>query len=147
MYEGMWVLKVKVISRPWGRSCTYKNSNQIFSGSTLLVWTKFFMNALQVLYVLCFTRPRYQVSDYRTTGPLVFFYMHISLPKTLEIRPYGRWGGDKMVNTDENSYDMNVWHKQRGFRMMLVWRYVKVSVLVKFSQNTSVLTLIIISSL
>ena len=26
----------------------------------------------QVLYVLCFTRPRYQVSVYRTTGPLVF---------------------------------------------------------------------------
>ena len=27
----------------------------------------------QVLYVLCFTRPRYQVSVYRTIGPLVFF--------------------------------------------------------------------------
>ena len=26
----------------------------------------------QVLYVLCFTRPRYQVSFYRTIGPLVF---------------------------------------------------------------------------
>ena len=26
----------------------------------------------QVLYVLCFTRPRYQVSVYRTIGPLVF---------------------------------------------------------------------------
>ena len=26
----------------------------------------------QVLYVLCFTRPRYQVSIYRTIGPLVF---------------------------------------------------------------------------
>ena len=25
----------------------------------------------QVLYVLCFTRPRYQVSVYMTTGPLV----------------------------------------------------------------------------
>ena len=30
-----------------------------------------FMKAFQVLYVLCFTRPRYQVSVYRTTGPLV----------------------------------------------------------------------------
>ena len=40
----MWVLKVKVISLPY-----------IF----------------QVLYVLCFTRPRYQVSIYRTIGPLV----------------------------------------------------------------------------
>ena len=27
----------------------------------------------QVLYVLCFTRPRYQVSIYRTVGPLVLF--------------------------------------------------------------------------
>ena len=26
---------------------------------------------LQVLYVLCFSRPRYQVSVYRTIGPLV----------------------------------------------------------------------------
>ena len=26
----------------------------------------------QVLYVLCFTRPRYQVSVYRTNGPLVY---------------------------------------------------------------------------
>ena len=40
----MWVLKVKVISLPY-----------IF----------------RVLYVLCFTRPRYQVSVYRTIGPLV----------------------------------------------------------------------------
>ena len=44
VYEGMWVLKVKAISLPY-----------IF----------------QVLYVLCFTRPRYQVSVYRTIGPLV----------------------------------------------------------------------------
>ena len=28
-------------------------------------------NFFQVLYVLCFTRPRYQVSLYRTIGPLV----------------------------------------------------------------------------
>ena len=28
----------------------------------------------QVLYVLCFTRPRYQVSVYRTIGPLVNCY-------------------------------------------------------------------------
>ena len=26
----------------------------------------------QVLYVLCFSRPRYQVSVYRTIGPLVY---------------------------------------------------------------------------
>ena len=49
----MWVLKVKVISLPY-----------IF----------------QVLCVLCFTRPRYQVSVYRTIGPLVllpFAYVNI----------------------------------------------------------------------
>ena len=46
----MRVLKVKVISLPY-----------IF----------------QVLYVLCFTRSRYQVSVYRTNGPLVYlFYRH-----------------------------------------------------------------------
>ena len=28
----------------------------------------------QVMYVLCFTRPRYQVSVYRTIGPLVFLF-------------------------------------------------------------------------
>ena len=31
------------------------------------------MKAFQVLYALCFTRPRYQVSVYRTTGPLVSY--------------------------------------------------------------------------
>ena len=41
----------------------------------------------QVLYVLCFTRPRYQVSVYRTTGPLIVIFdwnhvlalIHVSL--------------------------------------------------------------------
>ena len=45
----MCVLKVKVISLPY-----------IF----------------QVLYVLCFTGPRYQVSIYRTIGHLVNIYGH-----------------------------------------------------------------------
>ena len=34
----------------------------------------------QIMYVLCFTRPRYQVSVYRTIGPLVLkdvFLFHI----------------------------------------------------------------------
>ena len=31
----------------------------------------------QVLYVLYFTRPRHQVSVYRTTGPLVIFIVRI----------------------------------------------------------------------
>ena len=43
----MGVLKVKVISLPY-----------IF----------------QVLYVLCFTRPRYQVSVYRTIDPMVLIF-------------------------------------------------------------------------
>ena len=43
----MRVLKVKVISLPY-----------IF----------------QILYVLCFTRPRNQVSVYRTIGPLVYIF-------------------------------------------------------------------------
>ena len=32
----------------------------------------------QVLYVLCFTRPRYQVSVYRTIGPLVSLWFGVS---------------------------------------------------------------------
>ena len=47
LIEIMKVFKVKVISLPY-----------IFP----------------VLYVLCFTKPRYQVSIYRTIGPLVFIY-------------------------------------------------------------------------
>ena len=50
----------------------------------------------QVLYVLCFTRPRYQVSVYRTIGPLVcpsdklcliFPVFHILLTDYLEHMP------------------------------------------------------------
>ena len=48
----MWVLKVKVISLPY-----------IF----------------QVLFVLCFTWPRYQVSVYRTIGPLVFSMISVKI--------------------------------------------------------------------
>ena len=47
----MCVLKIKVISLPY-----------IF----------------QVLYVLCFTVPRYQVSVYRTIGPLVLFIENVN---------------------------------------------------------------------
>ena len=36
----------------------------------------------QVLYVLCFTRPRYKMSVYRTIGPLVGFY-HANFPLTI----------------------------------------------------------------
>ena len=41
----------------------------------------FFTIYFQVLYVLCFTRPRYQVSVYRTIGPLVFEYDLVENPK------------------------------------------------------------------
>ena len=33
----------------------------------------------QVLYALCFTMPRYQVSVYRTNGPLVLLWHSLSL--------------------------------------------------------------------
>ena len=35
---------------------------------------------LQVLYVLCFTRLRYQVSVYRTIGPLVLLIVDVDEP-------------------------------------------------------------------
>ena len=35
----------------------------------------------QVLYVLCFTRPRYQVSVYRTIGPLVIYLNGVRMAK------------------------------------------------------------------
>ena len=35
----------------------------------------------QVLYVLCFTRPRYQVSVCRTIGPLVSYFDEIDVSK------------------------------------------------------------------
>ena len=35
----------------------------------------------QVMYVLCFTRPRYQVSVYRSIGPLVCHYACLSVCK------------------------------------------------------------------
>ena len=45
----------------------------------------------QVLYVFCFTRPRYQVSVHRTIGPLVLIItsaVHsLKFKKKLETRP------------------------------------------------------------
>ena len=43
---------------------------------------------LQVLYVLCFTRPRYQVSVYRTIGRLVLLMFHTSLFQYSNISKY-----------------------------------------------------------
>ena len=42
----------------------------------------FFNIIFQVLYVLCFSRPRYQVSVFRTIGPLVIFAFIVSLRKS-----------------------------------------------------------------
>ena len=42
--------------------CEYRRALEVFSLPYIF----------QILYVLCFTRPRYQVSVYRTIGPLVF---------------------------------------------------------------------------
>ena len=51
----------------------------------------FFTIYFQVLYVLCFTRPRYQVSVYRTIGPLVFYFpKQTSLLRLVSAR-FGRW--------------------------------------------------------
>ena len=38
----------------------------------------------QVLYVLCFTRPRYQVSVYRTIGPLVRVSFPVDIQTSFE---------------------------------------------------------------
>ena len=42
----------------------------------------------QVMYVLCFTRPRYQVSVYRTIGPLIsFFFVHLCIDFQFWFKP------------------------------------------------------------
>ena len=42
----------------------------------------------QVLYVLCFTRPRYQVSVYKTIGPLVCFVLEEQSDQGLNCLPF-----------------------------------------------------------
>ena len=54
----------------------------------------FFTICFQVLYLLYFTRPRYQVSVYRTTGPLVYPTFYILA------------GNDVM---HENSEEFEIW--------------------------------------
>ena len=39
-----------------------------------------------IFQVLCFTRPRYQVSVYRTIGPLVYTWFTDFFPKNLDRR-------------------------------------------------------------
>ena len=43
----------------------------------------------QVMYVLCFTRPRYQVSVYRTIGPLVLSSAFLLLYELIEYSHLG----------------------------------------------------------
>ena len=52
----------------------------------------FYTIYIQVLYVLCFSRPRYQVSVYRTIGPLV--YLPTYLPTYLPLYIYLSTGPD-----------------------------------------------------
>ena len=55
-----------------------------------------YFTGLTVLYVLCFTRPRYQVSVYRTIGPLVFDWIFFILAgnkdnyKSLDVFEFGQ---------------------------------------------------------
>ena len=55
----------------------------------------------QVMYVLCFTRPRYQVSVYRTIGPLVIendtCTQIVSAEKPVTQRMLGRLHEDKLT--------------------------------------------------
>ena len=51
----------------------------------------------QVLYVLCFTRPRYQVSIYRTIGPLVFISAETAWPIKPEFYVQPPWVGGAKV--------------------------------------------------
>ena len=48
----------------------------------------------QVLYVLCFTRPRYQVSVYRTIGPLVLI-----LARSCPFKCFVKEKGNKLYQT------------------------------------------------
>ena len=41
----------------------------------------FLSHFIHVLYVLCFSRPRYQVSVNRTIGPLFFLFLNKDLKK------------------------------------------------------------------
>ena len=68
----MRVLKVRVISLPY-----------IFHG----------------LYVLCFTRPTYQVSVYRTIGPLVLFWFGFC-SRILKLQRSKQMGSNKYGNID-----------------------------------------------
>ena len=57
----------------------------------------------QVLYVLCFNRPRYQVSVYRTNGPLVF-YIYIKISAVTEA---GKVGGQLAKDFFKEEYMLN----------------------------------------
>ena len=60
----------------------------------------------QILYVLCFTRPRYHVSVYRTIGPLVvdMEFNYIALP----LIKFEIGISKKERNIDSNNYSTQI---------------------------------------
>ena len=65
----------------------------------------------QVLYVLCFTWTRYQVSVYRTIGPLISVFQ-LSLV---------RCGGSQSIRTQVNSYSFWSIRTQKFGQFVLIW--------------------------
>ena len=72
----------------------------------------FFTIYYQVLYVLCFIRPRYQVSVYRTIGPPFFFFTG-KTPVTPGRRPYGDPTAESRGARSTNAYSTAAtqWHR------------------------------------
>ena len=66
----------------------------------------------QVSYVLCFSRPRYQVSVYRTIGPLVFVTVTVAFIKMLMFRV--------CLLTYEQLHDKPNGHSQSLIRILAV---------------------------
>ena len=66
----------------------------------------------QLLYVLCFTRPRYQVSVYRTIGPLVLQKVELSIGENCYCWPLKRvWkkvASQGKVSEKSGNLDMDI---------------------------------------
>ena len=67
--------------------CGYRRSRSF-------LYHKFF----QILFVLFFTRPRYQVSVYRTIGPLVYFLFYRFFSQQVSVR--GRIKNKNKIHLD-----------------------------------------------
>ena len=69
----------------------------------------------QVLYVLCFTRPRYQVSVYRTIGPLVFFlYGIIQFEQHVPFRVFLSVTSDRKVQCPRVGLEVKIYDTPAG---------------------------------